>query len=79
MLVIMTIVIVLITPPVGLNVYTVRSVAVQMPEGEDLTLENISKGFLSFFLLIAALLIAALIILIAASPISTFLPCKMFG
>ena len=43
MLVIMAIEIGLITPPVGLNGYTVRSVAVQMPEGEDLPLESIFK------------------------------------
>ena len=75
MLVIMSIEIGLITPPVGLNVYTVRSVAVQMPEGRDLTLESIFKGILPFFFLS----IVALIILIAVPPISTFLPSKMFG
>ena len=75
MLVIMSIEIGLITPPVGLNVYTVRSVAVQMPEGKDLTLENIFKGILPFFFLS----IVALIILIAVPSISTFLPSKMFG
>ncbi len=75
MLVIMSIEIGLITPPVGLNVYTVRSVAVQMPEGQDLTLENIFRGILPFFFLS----IVALIILIAVPPISTFLPNQMFG
>jgi TRAP-type C4-dicarboxylate transport system permease large subunit len=75
MLVIMSIEIGLITPPVGLNVYTVRSVAVQMPEGQNLTLENIFKGILPFFFLS----IVALVILIAVPPISTFLPSKMFG
>ncbi len=75
MLVIMSIEIGLITPPVGLNVYTVRSVAVQMPEGADLTLESIFKGILPFFFLS----IVALIILIAVPSISTFLPSKMFG
>ena len=75
MLVIMSIEIGLITPPVGLNVYTVRSVAVQMPEGEDLTLEDIFRGILPFFFLS----ILALIILIAVPSISTFLPSKMFG
>jgi TRAP-type C4-dicarboxylate transport system permease large subunit len=75
MLVIMSIEIGLITPPVGLNVYTVRSVAVQMPEGKDLTLESIFKGILPFFFLS----IVALVILIAVPPISTFLPSKMFG
>ena len=75
MLVIMSIEIGLITPPVGLNVYTVRSVAVQMPEGQDITLENIFRGILPFFFLA----ILALVILVAAPPISTFLPSKMFG
>ena len=75
MLVIMSIEIGLITPPVGLNVYTVRSVAVQMPEGQDLSLENIFRGILPFFFLS----IVALIILIAVPPISTFLPNQMFG
>jgi len=65
----------LITPPVGLNVYTVRSVAVQMREGEGMTLEDIFRGILPFFFLS----IVALIILIAVPPISTFLPSKMFG
>ena len=49
MLVIMSIEIGLITPPVGLNVYTVRSVAVQMREGEGMTLEDIFRGILPFF------------------------------
>ena len=75
MLVIMSIEIGLITPPVGLNVYTVRSVAVQMPEGQDLSLENIFRGILPFFFLS----IVALVILIAVPPISTFLPNQMFG
>ena len=75
MLVIMSIEIGLITPPVGLNVYTVRSVAVQMREGENLTLEDIFRGILPFFFLS----IVALIILIAVPPISTFLPSQMFG
>ena len=75
MLVIMSIEIGLITPPVGLNVYTVRSVAVQMREGEGMTLEDIFRGILPFFFLS----ILALIILIAVPPISTFLPSKMFG
>ncbi len=75
MLVIMSIEIGLITPPVGLNVYTVRSVAVQMKEGEGMTLEDIFRGILPFFFLS----IVALIILIAVPPISTYLPSKMFG
>ena len=75
MLVIMSIEIGLITPPVGLNVYTVRSVAVQMREGEGMTLEDIFRGILPFFFLS----IVALIILIAVPPISTFLPSQMFG
>ena len=75
MLVIMSIEIGLITPPVGLNVYTVRSVAVQMPEGESIRLEDIFKGILPFFFLS----IVALIILIAFPPISTWLPYTTFG
>ena len=75
MLVIMSIEIGLITPPVGLNVYTVRSVAVQMKEGEGMTLEDIFRGILPFFFLS----IVALIILILVPPISTFLPSQMFG
>ena len=75
MLVIMSIEIGLITPPVGLNVYTVRSVAVQMPEGADITLENIFRGILPFFFLS----IVALIILIAVPKISTYLPYTMFS
>ena len=75
MLVIMSIEIGLITPPVGLNVYTVRSVAVQMREGANMTLEDIFRGILPFFFLS----IVALIILIAVPPISTFLPSQMFG
>jgi TRAP-type C4-dicarboxylate transport system permease large subunit len=46
-----------------------------MPEGQNLTLENIFKGILPFFFLS----IVALVILIAVPPISTFLPSKMFG
>ena len=69
MLVIMSIEIGLITPPVGLNVYTVRSVAVQMPEDKDLALEDIFRGILPFFLSIVAL-----VILIAVPRISTYLP-----
>ena len=75
MLVIMSIEIGLITPPVGLNVYTVRSVAVQMPEGESIRLEDIFKGILPFFFLS----IVALIILIAFPEISTWLPYNTFG
>ena len=75
MLVIMAIEIGLITPPVGLNVYTVRSVAVQMPEGANITLEDIFRGILPFFFLA----VIALVILVAAPPISTYLPSKMFG
>jgi len=75
MLVIMSIEIGLITPPVGLYVYTVRSVAVQMPEGQDITLEDIFRGILPFFFLA----IVALVILVAVPPISTYLPSKMMG
>jgi TRAP-type C4-dicarboxylate transport system permease large subunit len=74
MLVIMAIEIGLLTPPVGLNVYTVRSVAVQMPEGQGLTLEDVFRGIFPFFFMA----LAALAIMIFAPPISTFLPEKMF-
>ena len=75
MLVIMAIEIGLLTPPVGLNVYTVRSVATQIPEGQDVSLDDIFRGILPFFFL--ALL--ALVILVLFPPISTFLPRAMFG
>jgi len=75
MLVIMAIEIGLITPPLGLNVYTVRSVAVQMPEGRDITLEGIFAGILPFFVLS----IFALIILILVPPISTYIPSNLLG
>lgn len=75
MLVIMSIEIGLLTPPVGLNVYTVRSVAVQMPEGSDVSLDDIFRGILPFFIL--ALL--SLVVMIFVPAISTFLPQTMFG
>ena len=75
MLVIMAIEIGLITPPLGLNVYTVRSVAVQMPEGRDITLEGIFAGILPFFFLS----VLALIILILVPSISTYIPSHIFG
>ena len=75
MLVIMAIEIGLLTPPVGLNVYTVRSVATQIPEGQDVSLDDIFRGILPFFFLA----ILALIIMILFPPISTFLPRAMFG
>ena len=75
MLVIMAIEIGLLTPPVGLNVYTVRSVATQIPEGKDVSLDDIFRGILPFFFLA----ILALLILILIPGISTFLPRAMFG
>ncbi len=75
MLVIMTIEIGLLTPPVGLNVYTVRSVASQIPEGGDVSLHDIFWGILPFFILS----FVALAILILVPSISTFLPRAMFG
>ena len=75
MLVIMAIEIGLLTPPVGLNVYTVRSVATQIPEGQDVSLDDIFRGILPFFFLA----LIALVILILFPPISTFLPTAMFG
>ncbi len=75
MLVIMAIEIGLLTPPVGLNVYTVRSVAAQIPEGSDVSLDDIFWGILPFFILS----FVALAILILVPSISTFLPQTMFG
>ena len=75
MLVVMAIEIGLLTPPVGLNVYTVRSVATQIPEGRDVSLDDIFRGILPFFLL--ALLSLAIMIFVPS--ISTFLPRTMFG
>ena len=61
----------------GLNLYTVRSVAVQMEVGEGMTLEDIFRGILPFsFLSIVAM---ALIILFAVPPNRSFLPSKMFA
>ena len=75
MLVIMTIEIGLLTPPVGLNVYTVRSVATQIPEGRDVSLDDIFWGILPFFILS----FIALAIMMFVPSISTFLPQTMFG
>ena len=75
MLVIMAIELGLLTPPVGLNVYTVRSVATQIPEGQDVSLDDIFRGILPFFFLA----LVALVILILFPAISTFLPRAMFG
>jgi C4-dicarboxylate transporter DctM subunit len=75
MLVVVTIEIGLLTPPVGLNVYTVRSVASQIPEGQDVSLDDIFWGILPFFVLA----LIALAILIFVPSISTYLPSAMFG
>jgi tripartite ATP-independent transporter DctM subunit len=75
MLVIITIEIGLLTPPVGLNVYTVRSVASQIPEVSDVSLDDIFWGILPFFVLSSI----ALTIMLFVPSISTFLPTTMFG
>ena len=75
MLVVVAIEIGLLTPPVGLNVYTVKSVANQMPEARDVSLEDVFRGTLLF--LILSLL--ALLVLLLVPDISTFLPRVMLG
>ena len=65
----------LLTPPVGLNVYTVRSVAAQIPEGSDVSLDDIFWGILPFFIL--SFIVLAILILVPS--ISTLLPRTMFG
>ncbi len=55
----------LITPPLGLNVYAAKGVA-----EKDVSLEDIFKGILPFFLG----MIAVLLLLYAIPPISIFLP-----
>ena len=55
--------------------YTVRSVATQIPEGKDVSLDDIFRGILPFFFLA----IVALVILVLFPSISTFLPRAMFG
>jgi C4-dicarboxylate transporter DctM subunit len=75
MLVVMAIEIGLLTPPVGLNVYTVRSVAAQVSEGEDVSLDDVFRGIVPFF----ALSLIALAVMILVPSISTLLPTAMFG
>jgi len=75
MLVVMAIEIGLLTPPVGLNVYTVRSVASQIPEGEDISLDDVFRGIVPFFFLS----LIALAVMILVPSISTVLPTAMFG
>jgi C4-dicarboxylate transporter DctM subunit len=75
MLVVMAVEIGLLTPPVGLNVYTVKSVATQVPEGQDVSLDDVFRGILPFFFLA----LIALAIMILVPPISTFIPQTMFG
>jgi TRAP-type mannitol/chloroaromatic compound transport system permease large subunit len=56
-------------------VYTVRSVATQIPEGRDVSLDDIFWGILPFFILS----FIALAIMMFVPSISTFLPQTMFG
>jgi TRAP-type C4-dicarboxylate transport system permease large subunit len=59
----------LITPPVGLNVYVVRSVA------PDIPLEEIFRGIIPF----VAMDILTVALFIAFPQIITFLPYQMLG
>jgi C4-dicarboxylate transporter DctM subunit len=64
-LVILSIEIGLITPPVGLNLYAAKGVA-----EDDVSLEDIVRGILPFFVA----MVAVLLFLFLLPPISTFLP-----
>lgn len=68
-LVIMAIEAGLLTPPVGLNVYMVKTVA-----GPDVTVEGIFRAVIPFF----GLVLLSLVILAAFPQISTWLPGLMF-
>ena len=68
-LVVLTLEMGLISPPVGLNVFIVKSVAPQVPIGQ------IFSGVLPFWLA----MIVCLIILVAFPQISLILPNTMFG
>lgn len=68
-LVVLTLEMGLISPPVGINVFIVKSVAPSVPLGQ------IFRGVLPFW----AMMIIALAILIAFPMISLFLPNTMFG
>ena len=68
-LVVLTLEMGLISPPVGLNVFIVKSVAPKVPLG------TIFRGVLPFWLM----MIVALAILIAFPQISLILPNTMFG
>lgn len=74
LLVIMSIEIGLLTPPIGLNVYTVQSAAKQIPEGKDIVLQDIFKGIFPFFILS----LLTLVLLFYFPSIITFLPNTMF-
>lgn len=69
MLVIMSIEIGLLTPPVGLNVYAMKAAL-----GEGIDLATIFKGALPFF----AVSLVALVVMIFIPPISTYIPSTMF-
>ncbi len=60
----------MITPPVGLCVYAAKAVA-----EKDVSLEDIFRGTLPFFIVS----MAALLIFILYPPLSTYLPSKMFS
>lgn len=60
----------MITPPVGLCVYAAKAVA-----ENDVTLEDIFRGSLPFFIVS----MIALMIFILFPPLSTFLPARMFS
>jgi tripartite ATP-independent transporter DctM subunit len=58
----------LITPPVGLNVYAVKGVA-----GDDISLEDLFRGSMPFFLV----MVATVAFIIAIPPIITWLPALL--
>jgi TRAP-type C4-dicarboxylate transport system permease large subunit len=64
-LVILSIEVGLITPPVGLNLYAAKGVA-----EADVSLEDIVRGILPFFIA----MVAVVLFLFIFPPISTFLP-----
>ena len=69
-IVILAIEIGMLTPPVGLCVYAAKAVA-----EKDVTLEDIFRGSIPFFVVS----MAALVIFILFPPLSTFLPRQMFA
>jgi tripartite ATP-independent transporter DctM subunit len=69
-IVILAIEIGMLTPPVGLCVYAAKAVA-----EKDVTLEDIFRGSIPFFVVS----LAALVLFILFPPLSTFLPRQMFA